>query len=191
MCFRGMDKAIFYMLASDQRYYSPSRVRMVGQGLDALEDFRHQPRPDIRHPMLGIPCPHRLEIAQYGFGKTDGHRGNGLLKTEPRLGLVEGYLASRFQVRQPCNHGTHEGPLFLGFLVITERVTPDRPAGGSDDLRTGAQGRISPAILSHAAVRRMGPAEAEAWLQSRRQPTVGNEVRKAPVPDYMLRGNSR
>ena len=30
-------------------------------------------------------------------------------------------------------------------------------------------------------------AEVEAWLRSRRNPTAGDEVKKAPVPDYKLR----
>lgn len=30
-------------------------------------------------------------------------------------------------------------------------------------------------------------AEVEAWLLSRRKPTAGTEVKKAPVPDYKLR----
>lgn len=34
-------------------------------------------------------------------------------------------------------------------------------------------------------------AEVEAWLQSRRQPGAINLVKKAPVPDYRLRGTTR
>lgn len=34
-------------------------------------------------------------------------------------------------------------------------------------------------------------AEVEAWLRSRRQPPAGTEVKKAPVPDYRLRGPTR
>ncbi len=34
-------------------------------------------------------------------------------------------------------------------------------------------------------------AEVEAWLRSRRQPEVGKEVKKAPVPDYKLRKRER
>ncbi|MCL4745654.1 MAG: AlpA family phage regulatory protein [Burkholderiaceae bacterium] len=33
--------------------------------------------------------------------------------------------------------------------------------------------------------------EVEAWLESRRQPLAGNEVKKAPVPDYKLRKKER
>lgn len=34
-------------------------------------------------------------------------------------------------------------------------------------------------------------AEVETWLQSRRQPVAGTEVKKAPVPDYRLRKRER
>lgn len=34
-------------------------------------------------------------------------------------------------------------------------------------------------------------AEVEAWLQSRRQPEAGKEVKIAPVPDYRLRRTTR
>ena len=34
-------------------------------------------------------------------------------------------------------------------------------------------------------------AEVEAWLRSRRNPTAGDEVKKAPVPDYKLRKKER
>lgn len=33
--------------------------------------------------------------------------------------------------------------------------------------------------------------EVEAWLESRRQPLAGNEVKKAPAPDYKLRKKER
>jgi len=44
--------------------HHPSHIRMVGEGLYALEDLRHQPRPDIGHPLLRVPGPHLLEITE-------------------------------------------------------------------------------------------------------------------------------
>jgi len=51
--------------------YYPPHIGMADQGLDALEDFLHQPRPDIRHSLLSIPYLHHLEIAERGFGEAD------------------------------------------------------------------------------------------------------------------------
>ncbi|MBX7135177.1 MAG: AlpA family transcriptional regulator, partial [Fimbriimonadaceae bacterium] len=34
-------------------------------------------------------------------------------------------------------------------------------------------------------------SEVELWLQNRRQPLKGKEVKKAPVPDYRLRGKKK
>lgn len=57
--------------------YHSAQLGMVSQGLDALEDFRHQSRPDIWHPLLRVPGTYRLEIAERGFGETDDRPGHG------------------------------------------------------------------------------------------------------------------
>ncbi len=54
-----------------------AHVRVVGQRLDTLKHFLHKPHPDCGHTLFPVPCLHLLEIAECGFGETDGHRGHG------------------------------------------------------------------------------------------------------------------
>ena len=44
----------------------PSHIGIIGEGLDTLEDRRHQPCPDIGHPLLRVPDPYLFQIAERG-----------------------------------------------------------------------------------------------------------------------------
>ena len=67
--------------------YHPAHIRMVRQGLDALEHFLHQPCPDVGHALLRLPGLHRFESADSTKRMTI--RAMVLFQAEPRPGLVK------------------------------------------------------------------------------------------------------
>jgi len=55
-----------------------------------------------------------------------------------------------------------------------QRATSDRPAGGLDDLRTGAPRRIPAAVVSHGTLRGVGPGRGHGLAA---EPAAGREQR--------------
>jgi hypothetical protein len=83
--------------------HNPARLRVLGQCLGALDHFRHQPLPDLRHPFLRAPTPcisSRSRTADSARLMTV--RGMVLFEAESRPGPVEGNLAPCIQIRQTC-----------------------------------------------------------------------------------------
>jgi hypothetical protein len=58
--------------------HNPSHIRMDSQCLDTLEHFRHQPRPNVGHPLLRNPNLYLLEITDCGFSEAEDHAGQGV-----------------------------------------------------------------------------------------------------------------
>jgi len=96
-----------------------AHVWMFGEHLDACEDLVEQALSDIRRALLDVPGMQSLQVGQSGLGNPDDSLRHGLLQVEPRLGVCEGEVATRLEVRKPCNDRSHERPLLLGRLVVS------------------------------------------------------------------------
>ena len=83
-------------------------VGVVDQGLEALENLRHEPHLDIRNPLVGIPGSNSLEIANGRFSKTDGHQSHVTTYRPSRA------LASSMAISRPASRSARP--------VITARM---------------------------------------------------------------------
>jgi len=73
--------------------YHPCPIGVVGYRLDPLEELLHHPRPDIRHPLLRVPVPHFLKIAERGSRIADSAKlmtigGTALFQPKSCLNFV-------------------------------------------------------------------------------------------------------
>ena len=64
----------------------PAHVGMIGQRLDARDDFAEQALADIGYTLFGVPGPYRFQIGECGFGEPDGNlRACGYFKPSRAL----------------------------------------------------------------------------------------------------------
>lgn len=56
--------------------HQTAQIGMVAQDLDALEYFLYKPGPNVGHSLLCVPSLYLFEIAECGFGKSDGNPGH-------------------------------------------------------------------------------------------------------------------
>lgn len=125
--------------------------------------------------------------------------GNGA-RSEPDANAMEWPRNAREEVRQRQPRGAFDARAFreLSQAVPTDPKSMRRtirrnelrqiiPLADSTIFELERRGEFPKRFFLTARCVVWDLAEVEAWLESRRQPPVGTEVKKAPVPDYKLR----
>ena len=89
---------------------------MLCEAFDTSEDFADDPSPDVGYPLFNVPISDTLEVAEGGFGQTDGNR-HASFKAESGFRFTQRHVSSFLDVGQTAHDRAQKGAFLFDRLV--------------------------------------------------------------------------